>query len=69
MAFSVGSLIGPIVAGQILSHMSVNRGWNTLVILSAAMSAACLPGVFIWVGGRIRFAQSTALEREGQASI
>ncbi|GAA5989368.1 hypothetical protein JCM5350_005690 [Sporobolomyces pararoseus] len=57
MAFSIGSLVGPIVAGQILSNTSIPRAWTILTILSAGLSSLCLPGIFIWVGGKPRFMQ------------
>lgn len=57
MAFSIGSLVGPIVAGQILSNTSIPKAWTILTILSAGLSSLCLPGIFIWVGGKPRFMQ------------
>ncbi|GAA5937151.1 MFS transporter [Sporobolomyces koalae] len=52
MAFSIGSFIGPIVAGQIISHTSKYESWTILTVLSAALSALCLPAILIWVGGK-----------------
>ncbi|GAA5904707.1 MFS transporter [Sporobolomyces salmoneus] len=52
MAFSIGSFIGPIIAGQILSHTTVRRSWTILTIVASGLSAGCLPGVVVWVGGK-----------------
>lgn len=61
MAFSVGSFVGPIAAGNILSGTTTGTAWTILTILSAGLSALCLPGIFIWVGGKPSW-----LERKGK---
>jgi len=52
MAFSIGSFVGPIVAGQILEHSRTKTAWIILTILSSALSATCLLPIYIWVGGK-----------------
>ncbi|GAA5908941.1 hypothetical protein JCM6882_004950 [Rhodosporidiobolus microsporus] len=54
MAFSIGSFIGPIIAGQIISAIQIKKAWLTLAILAAALSALALPAVVLWVGGRLK---------------
>ena len=58
MAFSIGSFIGPIIAGQILAHKTVGTSWTILTIISSALSALCLPGILIW--GRSKLFSKTA---------
>ncbi|GAA6018444.1 hypothetical protein JCM11491_007000 [Sporobolomyces phaffii] len=58
MAFSIGSFIGPIIAGQILAHTTVSTSWTILTVMSAGLSALCLPGILIWVGGKPKWLSS-----------
>ncbi|GAA5986337.1 hypothetical protein JCM10908_003709 [Rhodotorula pacifica] len=51
LAFSVGSLIGPIVGGQIISKIGILKGWTAIAILSSALTLLLLPPITIWVGG------------------
>ncbi|GAA5827163.1 hypothetical protein JCM3770_000341 [Rhodotorula araucariae] len=53
-AYSLGALIGPIIAGQILSAVGTRRGWLALCVLSAGLTALLVPPVLIFVGGRLR---------------
>ncbi|GAA5865619.1 hypothetical protein JCM3774_002073 [Rhodotorula dairenensis] len=66
LAFSVGSLIGPIVGGQIVSGVGVLRGWTAICVLSAGLTALVLPPIVIWVGGPLHWrpwrASSTAMD-------
>ncbi|BGP39370.1 hypothetical protein JCM10449v2_003308 [Rhodotorula kratochvilovae] len=43
LAYSLGALIGPIIAGQILSAVGTRRGWLALCVLSAGLTALMLP--------------------------
>ncbi|GAA6063016.1 hypothetical protein JCM10212_001795 [Sporobolomyces blumeae] len=61
MAFSIGSFVGPIIGGQILAHTTTTTAWTILTVLSAAVSAACLPPIAIWVGGRLRLDKKTEI--------
>ncbi|GAA5856359.1 hypothetical protein JCM9279_005738 [Rhodotorula babjevae] len=53
LAFSVGALIGPIIAGQILSAVGTTRGWLALTIISAGLTAIAAPPVLLFIGGRL----------------
>lgn len=66
LAFSIGALVGPIVAGQILSGLGVERGWVALTILSAGLTAVFIPPVLLYVGGPLRLGRrkKEALEQE-----
>ncbi|GAA5956568.1 hypothetical protein JCM3765_003486 [Sporobolomyces pararoseus] len=64
MAFSIGSLVGPIVAGQILSNTTIPKAWTILTILSAGLSSLCLPGIFIWVGGKPKFMMKRKIQMQ-----
>lgn len=64
MAFSIGSFLGPIVAGQILGHTSTTTSWTILCIMSAVLSALCLVPVAIWVGGKSSLWGSGKRERK-----
>lgn len=55
LAFSVGSLIGPIVGGQIISGVGILRGWTAICILSAGLTVVILPAIVIWVGGPLHW--------------
>ncbi|GAA5906007.1 hypothetical protein JCM8208_006316 [Rhodotorula glutinis] len=50
--YSVGALVGPIIAGQLLSAVGTTRGWLALSILSASLSCLIVPPVFLFVGGQ-----------------
>ncbi|KAJ8294725.1 putative MFS-type transporter C18.02 [Rhodotorula toruloides] len=54
LAFSIGALVGPIIAGQILSGLGVRKGWVALTVLSAGLSAVFVPPVLAFVGGPLR---------------
>jgi len=64
MAFSIGSFLGPIVAGQILGNTTTTTSWTILCIMSAVLSALCLVPVAIWVGGRSRLWGKGKREKE-----
>ncbi|GAA5935477.1 hypothetical protein JCM1841_003906 [Sporobolomyces salmonicolor] len=51
LAFSIGSFIGPIIAGQVIAAVEIARAWVILAILSAALSVATLPFIFLYIGG------------------
>ncbi|GAA5863358.1 hypothetical protein JCM3774_005264 [Rhodotorula dairenensis] len=71
LAFSVGSLIGPIVGGQIVSGVGILRGWTAICILSAGLTAMILPAIVVWVGGPLRWrpwrASPATIEAEEKA--
>ncbi|BGP54868.1 hypothetical protein JCM8202_003377 [Rhodotorula sphaerocarpa] len=50
LAFSVGSLLGPIVGGQLISHTGIETGWIAITSLSAGLTFVLLPAIVIWVG-------------------
>ncbi|BGP39393.1 hypothetical protein JCM10449v2_003331 [Rhodotorula kratochvilovae] len=52
MSYSIGALIGPIVAGQLNRALSISRGWVVMAALSAGLSAAFVPLTAWYVGGR-----------------
>ncbi|GAA5994605.1 MFS transporter [Rhodotorula paludigena] len=52
MSFSIGALIGPIIAGQLNRALSVDRGWIIMAALSSALSAVFVPLTAWYVGGR-----------------
>ncbi|BGP24065.1 hypothetical protein JCM10295v2_002966 [Rhodotorula toruloides] len=54
LAFSIGALVGPIIAGQILSGLGVRKGWVALTVLSSGLSAVFVPPVLAFVGGPLR---------------
>ncbi|GAA6020653.1 hypothetical protein JCM10207_007811 [Rhodosporidiobolus poonsookiae] len=54
LAFSLGSLVGPILAGQVVKAVQIHRAWIILAALSAGLTAVALPGVVLYVGGRLR---------------
>ncbi|GAA5891616.1 hypothetical protein JCM5296_005485, partial [Sporobolomyces johnsonii] len=51
MAYSIGSFVGPIIAGQVIAAVQIAEAWVILTILSAALSVATLPFIFLYVGG------------------
>ncbi|GAA5829780.1 hypothetical protein JCM11251_007876 [Rhodosporidiobolus azoricus] len=69
MAFSIGSFIGPIIAGQIISAVQIKRAWIILASLAAALSALALPAVVLWVGGRLKIEKTKEgeIEQEEEA--
>ncbi|GAA5882701.1 hypothetical protein JCM16303_006552 [Sporobolomyces ruberrimus] len=72
MAFSIGSFVGPIVAGQILGHTTTTTSWTILAVMSSALSALCLPAIAIWVGGKpkwLRRNKEVELEKEKDGGV
>lgn len=69
LAFSIGALVGPIIAGQILSGLGVRKGWVALTVLSAGLSAVFVPPVLVYVGGPLKLGRgkkdAQAREEEG----
>ncbi|GAA5855560.1 hypothetical protein JCM9279_005121 [Rhodotorula babjevae] len=66
--YSVGALIGPIIAGQILSAVGTTRGWMALAILSAALSCVVVPPILLFVGGRVGWRGPLRAERTPTSS-
>ncbi|GAA5925976.1 hypothetical protein JCM3775_005166 [Rhodotorula graminis] len=50
--YSIGALVGPIIAGQLLSAVGTTQGWMALSVLAAALSCLVVPPVVLFVGGR-----------------
>lgn len=51
MAYSVGSFIGPIVAGQALEALGTKNGWFVMVGLVCGSYLLCIPGAFLKLSG------------------
>ncbi|BGP15368.1 hypothetical protein JCM10213v2_003336 [Rhodosporidiobolus nylandii] len=65
LAFSVGSFVGPIVSGQIVSAVRINKGWIIMASLAAGLSGISAPAVLVWVGGRLRLSRRKEAGEKG----
>ena len=52
MAYSFGTLIGPIIGGQILEAVGIRKAWWIICLCCALLAFLELPAIYIWVGGR-----------------
>ena len=47
ISFSLGAFIGPIIAGQVLGHLGIEKGWYTMIGVSVAFYLICIPGILL----------------------
>lgn len=51
-AFSIGSFIGPIIAGQLFDGLGTQKGWLVMLCVCVAISVAVLPFVIAYTGAQ-----------------
>ncbi|KAK4052951.1 hypothetical protein OIO90_004075 [Microbotryomycetes sp. JL221] len=60
LAYSLGAFIGPIMVGQVLEKLGVERGWMVMCIALPAFTAVCLPFAVLYIGGPLKLRSWTA---------
>lgn len=68
MSFSVGTFIGPIIAGQLINTIGIDQAWLAMLLISALLLVGCLIPTFLYVGGAggARFGGSKGAEKGGE---
>ncbi|KAK4048805.1 hypothetical protein OIV83_004571 [Microbotryomycetes sp. JL201] len=54
LAYSLGAFIGPIMVGQVLQKLGVERGWMVMCIVIPAFTAVVLPLAILYIGGPLK---------------
>ncbi|KAM0792095.1 hypothetical protein ACM66B_004799 [Microbotryomycetes sp. NB124-2] len=54
LAYSCGAFIGPIMVGQVLQKVGVERGWMIMCIVIPAFTAVVLPLAVMYIGGPLK---------------
>ena len=60
MAYSVGSFVGPLVAGQALGHLGTQNGWFLMIGLVCGCYLACIGPAWFKLSGRRAAEQAKA---------
>ncbi|GAA99059.1 uncharacterized protein L969DRAFT_74093 [Mixia osmundae IAM 14324] len=50
IAFALGTLIGPILAGQLLQHLQIELGFDAMVIITCGLFCLLLPCAYLYIG-------------------
>ncbi|BGP30281.1 hypothetical protein JCM10296v2_002035 [Rhodotorula toruloides] len=64
LAFSLGSLVGPIIGGELMSGLSTRNGFVAIVVIGAGLVALCTPFVLLFTGGRLGEKRRETKEKE-----
>ncbi|KAJ8295615.1 putative MFS-type transporter C18.02 [Rhodotorula toruloides] len=64
LAFSLGSFVGPIIGGELMSGLSTRDGFVAIVVIGAGLVALCTPFVLLFTGGRLGEKRRETKEKE-----
>ncbi|BGO97902.1 hypothetical protein RTBOTA2_001392 [Rhodotorula toruloides] len=64
LAFSLGSFVGPIIGGELMSGLSTRNGFVAIVVIGAGLVALCTPFVLLFTGGRLGAKRPETKEKE-----
>ncbi|ORY87390.1 major facilitator superfamily domain-containing protein [Leucosporidium creatinivorum] len=65
MMYSIGSFVGPIIAGQVINAVEIRQGWMVMIIICTVLSVVLLPFCYIYIGGRVSWRWRKQAAEEG----